>query len=250
MQKKYFLEAFLENSREVKQCYLKIIHYLRSGLNAIGLLAWLDKRVHQKRRYHFFRSLFAIHQLEDFIVLEVPWWTYSAIKAVENAIQQFPCAPVVLEYGSGASTLWLAKRCAQVFSVEHDKGWYLALKKELTLVPHVSLILKEPYPENNALNPQHHSWKLPNLNFQSYIEVVKELGNQFDIIIIDGRCREACLKAALPYLKPSGIIIFDNANRKRYQAALAQSNLTIQRFGGFAPGSPFPSETAILQHKD
>ena len=48
---------------------------------SIGLLTMLDRR-REKRVYHWLRSLFAIHDLDAMVDLDVPWWTYGAIDAV------------------------------------------------------------------------------------------------------------------------------------------------------------------------
>jgi len=54
--------------------------------------------------------------------LGVPWWTYRAIDVVD-AWMLGRARPIrVFEYGSGASTLWLAGRADEVISIEHHLG--------------------------------------------------------------------------------------------------------------------------------
>ncbi|MGD9591476.1 MAG: class I SAM-dependent methyltransferase [Candidatus Berkiella sp.] len=227
----------------LKESYIGFMRFIKKCLHALGLLKKLDKLATSSQRFHYLRSLLAIHQLDDMIQLDVPWWTYQAISEIEDYIKNLNYKPVVFEYGSGASTIWLAKRCDKVIAIEHDGLWYQKLKTKLSAFPDVSLSLQTP--ENKI--DKYHSVKVPNASFKTYVESIKTYESVFDIIIIDGRCRSDCLETSLQYLKPGGIIVFDNSNRKRYQSALKNNNLLIQRFYGYVPGSPFKSETAILR---
>jgi hypothetical protein len=210
------------------------------------LLQVLDKRAKENQTFHYWRSLLSIYQLDDMIMLDVPWWTYSAIDAIETFIKTLPHKALVFEYGSGASTIWLAKRAEQVISVEHDKLWFNKLENEANRYSNITLIWREP---QQSLDHNYASKKLSSVNFKSYVRSIHEFQTHYDLIIIDGRSREACLKECLPFLKPNGIIVFDNSNRKRYQAILQNENVVVQRFYGRVPGSPFKSETAILKLK-
>lgn len=239
------LERVLESApSSLRATYIKSMGWLKGILDFLGVLPKLDTLAKQNQRYHYLRSLLAIHQLDDMIMLDVPWWTYDAINVIENYIKQLDHQPTVFEYGSGASTIWLAKRAKKVVSVEHDNGWYLHLNNKLNIFPQVHLLLKQAQPqENNNFNSQ----KIPHVSFKEYVQSIHASKEQYDIIIIDGRARSACLENCLAYLKPEGIIIFDNSNRKRYQSELLSCGLNIQRFYGRVPGSPFKSETAILR---
>ena len=237
------VESAIEGSPSwLKTSYIFMVRMLKAFLQALGLLKKLDTLAISSERYHYFRSLLAIHQLDDMIQLDVPWWTYEAISEIEKYIQNLDHKPAVFEYGSGASTIWLANRCDKIISVEHDDVWYENLKSKLQKYPNIDLTLKIPQKEKDEFT----SIKMPNASFKDYVESIKNYPNQYDIIIIDGRCREVCLKMCLAYLKPNGIIIFDNSNRARYQQAINDSELFVKRYYGRVPGSPFKSETAIL----
>jgi predicted O-methyltransferase YrrM len=43
----------------------------------------------------------------------------------------------------------------------------------------------------------------------------------FDVIVADGRARPACLRVAMPKLKPGGLLVLDNAERPWYARARA-----------------------------
>jgi hypothetical protein len=51
----------------------------------------------------------------------LPWYTYPAIEFLQARVRP---EMVIFEYGCGNSTLWWAKRVAEVVSVEHDGEWY------------------------------------------------------------------------------------------------------------------------------
>lgn len=64
--------------------------------------------------------------------------------------------------------------------------------------------------------------------------------------MIDGRAREACLKATRGHLAEGGIVVFDNTRRRRYRAAIAASGMTERRLPGLTPTLPYPDQTSIL----
>jgi precorrin-6B methylase 2 len=240
------LEAFIEGTpKGLRVFYLFCVRCLKKLFKITGVLYLLDQRARKNQTCHYLRSLLAIHDIDDMITLDVPWWTYSAIKAIEKYISQLPSPPVVFEYGSGASTIWLAKRSRHVTSFEHDVHWYQQLEHNLSPFSNITLVLKEP--NHDLSDPQYLSQKIKTTNFKSYVTGIADFSQQYDIIVIDGRCREKCLEYCIPFLKPRGIIIFDNSNRKRYQQALLHSPLQRQSFYGLVPGSPFKSETLILK---
>jgi hypothetical protein len=55
---------------------------------------------------------------------ELPWLGYRAIRHLEGLLEP---DWKVLEFGSGMSTLWFAKRCHTVVSIEDNEQWYLEI---------------------------------------------------------------------------------------------------------------------------
>lgn len=108
----------------------------------VGLLQALDRGA-DSRRAHWVRSLFAIHGIDALIALDVPWWTYDAIEAVDRHLKSRPQANV-FEFGSGASTIGAARRSGRVVSVEHDASWFPIMRQRLGEFPHVTLKLIGP----------------------------------------------------------------------------------------------------------
>jgi len=216
-----------------------------------GLGPVLDARVSRSRTAHWLRSLTAIHDLEAMIRLDVPWWTYCAIDRVEGFLRRRPGARV-FEYGSGASTIWLSRRAGHVTSIEHHADWYARMQEALTMRPEgatvdLRLVAPDAAPDPDAL---YRSAKAgaAGRSFAAYARSIDEAGGRFDLVVVDGRARPACLQHALGRLAPDGLIVFDNSNRGRYRASLASVGLPVRRFAGRAPALPHPDETALLGH--
>lgn len=236
---------FIDQSPKwLKTFYVGLLQASKACLKKIGALDYLDRRAKTNQRYHYVRSLLAIHQLEDMIALDVPWWTYDAIDVIESHIKNHSHPLRVFEYGSGASTVWLAKRCGTVRSLEHDAGWFTHLQQMLQPYQNVELHLKTPIPGIDEA--QYQSPKAKHVSFRDYVTQIRSWDQVYDLIVIDGRCRSACLQEVMPFLAPGGIIVLDNSDRTRYQHAIQQSGYKVKRFPGWVPGSPVKSETAIL----
>ncbi len=61
------------------------------------------------------------------------------------------------------------------------------------------------------------------LDFQNYVTQIDAFPDStFDIVLVDGRARPACLIHALPKVRRGGLLILDNAERPHYQQAIRQ----------------------------
>ncbi|MDV7143718.1 class I SAM-dependent methyltransferase [Tropicimonas sp. TH_r6] len=236
-------------SRNIKSGYVQIAHGLGRGADAVGLIPWLDRRATRSRRAHWLRSLFAIHDVDALVSLDVPWWTYAAIDEVDAFLKARPGARV-FEYGSGASTVWLARRAGSVTSVEHMAGWHERV--ELLIAAHalqadVDLRLVEPdaTPSEDSLYLSQKPGET-GASFTAYAAAIDAADGPFDVIVVDGRARQACLEHAKRRLAPDGIIVFDNSNRARYRDAIENSGLHGSRLRGLTPSLPYPDETTLL----
>lgn len=100
-----------------------------------------------------------------------------------------------LEFGSGRSTVWLAKRVKFLTSIEHDKNWYEKVDGRISnRFTNINLILKE--------------------NKEGYISTIDFLTEEsLDFCLIDGVYRDICTLRCLDKIKSGGILIIDNINR-------------------------------------
>lgn len=212
----------------------------------MGLLARLERR-RKSRTALWLRSLFAIYDIDDLSGLDLPWWTFDAIGKVDRFLKDRPNARV-FEYGSGASTIWLARRAAKVTSVEHDAAWYPEVERRIAAFPHARVRLVAPDPTPSA-DPRYASdkpaWR--GRTFHDYVHAIDAEPGQFDLIVIDGRARTACLDHARSRLAPGGLIVFDNSHRAPYRRAIAASGMRWERTRGLAACLPYPDETTLMR---
>ena len=228
----------------LKAGYVSAMRALRGAADGAGVLTWLEAR-RDARRFLYLRSLFSIHDAEDMMRLDVPWWTFAATDWVAGFLRSRPAA-VTFEYGAGASTVWLARRCARVHSVEHDQRWAETVSRLVS--PHANVTLAvvppEPGPAPPCYRSQKEGWR--HVSFERYVRAIDAVPGQFDLIVVDGRCRASCLEAAVPRLAPGGVVVFDNTFRRRYRGAIAASGLRARAFTGLVPGLPYPDQTTVL----
>lgn len=227
----------------VKQLYAKSAQGVGRVLAKVGILDD-DPPLRSQRFRHWAYSLTRAHDSIGISKLDVPWWTYNAIDEVEAWLA--PRAHVrVFEWGSGASTIWLAKRATEVHSVEHHAAFGELIQEQLANTPHATLDIVEPEPsEHPAIGSAKEGHG--DLDFTRYVRHIDVVGGTFDLIVVDGRAREACLVAALPHLADDGIIVFDNTMRRRYRKAIAAAPVVERAFRGLTPTLPYPDQTSII----
>lgn len=227
----------------VKRGYAGLARGVLHRLEASGRLGAAPPR--ERRGRHWAYSLLMVHDSQRMAALDVPWWTYDAIDAVEEWLGARPGPVRVFEYGSGASTVWLARRVAEVHSVEHHRGFAESMAPEFARHPNVDLRVVEPVA---SADPSVGSSKegYGGLDFAAYVAAIEDVPPELDLVVIDGRAREACLAAAAPRLTRGGLVVFDNSRRHRYRQAIRASGLREQIFRGLTPTLPYPEQTSLL----
>lgn len=230
----------------MKRAYVTLMRSLRSLASWLGVLGFLARESQRSKLALWLRSMFAIHDLDDLVPLDVPWWTFESARLVDEHLARTPNARV-LEWGSGASTVWLARRAASVSSIEHHPAWAARVREH---VPgHVELRVVQVGEAVTSVSPIF-SAKTGHrgLDFGPYVRAVDDVAGEFDLVVIDGRAREACLEQALPRLAPGGLIVFDNVDRQRYRDAIAaQPGLDVRWTRGLTPCLPYPTRTALIR---
>nr|WP_205692820.1 class I SAM-dependent methyltransferase [Cellulomonas sp. IC4_254] len=233
-----------------RSAYVGLWRSGRRAAEASGVLAALDRRAADRpggAAAHA-RSLFAIHDAADLVRLDVPWWTYGAAARVAAHLDALGGRARVFEYGSGASSVWLARRAARVTSVEHHPG-FAALVRDLARDAGVAdrLELLEVAPERSTapVVPSGRRGEA-GLDYGRYVRAIDAVDGDLDLVVVDGRARGACLAAAARRLAPGGLVLLDDSQRPRYAPAVAASGLVVRRYRGWVPSLPYPRETAVL----
>jgi len=125
-----------------------------------------------------------------------PWIVPEALKLLTRLVKSdFK----VFEWGSGGSTIWFARQCKEVISVEHIGHWFRTVLRWLA-------------------NDNLENTKLvfaPKKPYHIYADVILKYPDKyFDLIFVDGErsARIRCIENALPKLKPGGVLLLDNSN--------------------------------------
>jgi len=192
------------------------------------------------------RSLLSIYDSVDMTRLDVPWWTFPAIDRVEDFIDRRAGAVHAFEYGSGASTIWLSRRCRDVVSVEHDVAFAGEMASLFSRRPNVTLDIVPPEAPESATFLASRRRGYEGLSFDRYVGAIDRHEGMFDLIVVDGRARIHCLARAIERLAGDGIIVFDNSDRAEYRAAIAACGLAETVLRGLAPALPYRSQTSLL----
>jgi hypothetical protein len=145
----------------------------------------------------------------------LPWVTFPFIAFIDDRLKR---DLEIFEYGSGNSTLYYAAKVASVDSVENDKYWYEKIKNTM--------------PQNTKLF-------FCDLEYGgAYSKYAAETGKYYDMIIVDGRDRVNCCISSISSLKPGGVVVLDDSERKDYEAApafLLENGFKKIDFWGMAP---------------
>lgn len=202
------------------------------GAFALPFVAgWFDRAAAKgSPRQRWRASLLAIYQLERMVRLDIPWWNVAATDEVEAFLAARPGARV-FEYGSGASSAWLAKRCGALIAVEHDRGWAENVARHVADRPHAEI-------------------RHTPLEDGAYVHSIEAAEGPFDLIVVDGRERTACLAAAIPRLAAGGIVLFDDSGRARYRTAIEGCGLAETHHHGRSYCVPYPDHTSILRRPE
>ena len=135
-----------------------------------------------------------------------PWLCPEAVSYCERTLNS---SMRVLEFGSGRSTLWFARRVGHLTSVEHSPVWFRRIEIAIRLsglrnidYRSVPLDHAESEPEHGDYHPQ-----------PRYVSVLNEFAPEsLDLIIVDGHYRTACLRACPSKVKRGGLVLVDDVD--------------------------------------
>ncbi len=132
----------------------------------------------------------------------IPWLPYCVTRLLDERLHD---GIDVWEWGCGSSTEWLASRCRNVSSIEHDKEWYKRMQKKLRSVRNVELgWFPRDTDKYKAL----------------YCSAISTVRRSYHCVVIDGRDRNECARLALYHMQFDGVIIWDNTDRARYATGI------------------------------
>ena len=133
-----------------------------------------------------------------------PWLCWGTIGFCERELTG---SMTGVEFGSGRSTAWFARRVGHLTSVEHHSGWHARVTETLqaegvTNVDYrlIGLDHPEDEPERLEYDP------LP-----AYVAVLNDFDDEsLDLVVVDGHYRTTCIKESLQKLKSGGFLLVDD----------------------------------------
>lgn len=132
-----------------------------------------------------------------------PWLSRQAIKKIDSLLTK---DLIMVETGSGRSTIWYADRVKYLTSIEHFEDWYKKINKEIIQkkIDNITYLLASDKFINSPLESQ-------------YLQEIIKLENEsIDVLLIDGVLRAEIANAGFSKVKKGGFIIIDNAERYFY----------------------------------
>lgn len=207
------------------------------GEDPNGLRRWGSVLMHAIRRPRH-----AMHWLDGSLhrrtplEMGLPWLTWCCVEFLEEFLRP---GMAVLEYGGGGSTLYFARKGCRVVTVEGYRHWSRLIRARLdeTLGSAASAVeIREIAGINDDEPPQ-----------DEYVRQVHN-GGPWDLILVDGAHRLACLKAARDELRPNGVLIFDNADFEEYgEVPKLLPDFERQSFSGLGVGRRWTTQTDVYR---
>jgi hypothetical protein len=172
---------------------------------------------------------------------EVPMISYRARRAIGAWLGPGRRA---VEFGSGYSTLWLARRAGWLLSLEDHPDWHRLVAERLRRsgLDHVRYELR--------------TWEM-------MCRVGDLADASIDFALVDGTDRDRCVAAILPKIRPGGAIYLDNSDKDmtdpagdlrraeaRLCAAAAERGARIRYFTDFSPTNFFAEQGMLVVFPD
>jgi len=155
---------------------------------------------------------------------DAPWWVWEAAAFVATHLRPYDR---VLEAGSGYSTIWLAKRCGLVASIEEVSSWR----------------------EQVGRQAEHCGLKNVILHAGRSGTVFRELfdAERWDVVVIDSpRDRLGMFRRLVHGPRPR-IVVYDDTDRAENRVALQMRHGYLARsFVGFKPQTLHACETTVF----
>ncbi|MGV3660319.1 MAG: O-methyltransferase [Prosthecobacter sp.] len=162
------------------------------------------------RLRNLFRPLYLAGRLQNWLYEkrhpDHPWLAPDAIAWLDANLRPDMQG---FEWGSGRSTLWFAKRLASLTSIESDATWFQQVARMVHEAALTNVDLRHiPLDHPDADTYQNEYDPLP----RNPATILDLPDASLDFVVVDGWYRPVCARAALPKLKPGGILLIDNTD--------------------------------------
>lgn len=130
-----------------------------------------------------------------------PWLTCQANRILDSMLKPSDAG---LEFGSGRSTMWFAKRLRCLTSVEHNPEWAAKVRRQLDEKGCINVdyrFIPQDVPDEQGGD-------------SAYVRVIDEFAAEsLDFCLVDAAYRDFCALKVIDKLKPGGLLVIDNVNR-------------------------------------
>jgi predicted O-methyltransferase YrrM len=130
---------------------------------------------------------------------DLPWLTPRANEVLGTLLRPTDHG---LEFGSGRSTIWLARHVSRLTSVEHNEKWHAKVVAELKErgLHNADCLF---FPAAGPAGGEPSEYARVALRFAD---------DSLDFVLVDGIHRDRCAQLALPKVRSGGLFIVDNVN--------------------------------------
>lgn len=143
-----------------------------------------------------------------------PWLTKDANQFLDSFLKQ---DDVGLEFGSGRSTIWIARRVGRLHSVETNPQWSVRVSQMLEQANLLNVAYEQISGENEQELEAEHE------------RLISEIvDSSLDFCLVDGDCRGICALLSTRKLRPGGILIIDNVERYLPSASISPVARTLE----------------------
>jgi hypothetical protein len=151
-----------------------------------------------------------------------PFWQADEIAFMEDLLK-VRYIDVLLEYGSGNSTIWFSQFANRVISVEGRAEWYQKVKKMIMVakVKNVELFIVPPESTHDEANYLQRNrgrtidYGYPK-DFTTYIHFINRFEeNSLDVLFVDGYVRSEIIKHGMNKVREGGLIFLHDVMPSR-----------------------------------
>lgn len=216
----------MRNTRGVPQPFTPRPYSLKSIFQTCTTIGrWHALRTHALEQYDWNQSRSLRRSVQ--FGKPTPWWPYALTQFLDQLVS--PQA-TILEFGSGASTLWWGERGNPVTAIENNAEWGTWVAKEA---------------ERHSYNVELHLVD----DFQKPLPL-KLSQTKYELISIDNDGdRGHSIAEGLQYLEQGGWLVLDNSDRLEYHtdiAFLEHHGFSRLDFHGLGPTNAYAWTSTIF----
>ena len=203
---------------------------------------------HQLR--HFRRWRLLRQGLTNPLMDQQPWLTFAAGDFLRRTLS---AKARVFEWGMGGSSLFFARNCREVISVEDDAGWFRTCQTQFAqqrmenwtgfLAEADSTSDNGPFAPSDWRSYRSSGADLRQKDYRQYVGVIDRFeDSSFDLVVVDGRARPACIRHAVAKIRAGGWLVLDNSDRDTYQPTLRRLSSPCWSRSDFPGPGPYVSQ--------